>query len=70
MVLSSAPAWENVGQRGLATFAGVIVMEATKQIYAAQPQKAARQRVYMPARDLPRGINQGTARDGGEKVNP
>ena len=34
MVLSSAAAWEKIGQRWFPTFAGVIIFEATKQIYA------------------------------------
>jgi SAM-dependent methyltransferase len=35
MVLSSAAAWEEIGQRWFKTFAGVVMFEATKQIYAA-----------------------------------
>lgn len=34
MVLSSAAAWEQIGQRWFTTFSGVLVFEATKQIYA------------------------------------
>ncbi|MGF1639435.1 MAG: class I SAM-dependent methyltransferase [Rhodospirillales bacterium] len=34
MLLSSATAWENLGQRWFPTFAGVILFEATKQLYA------------------------------------
>jgi SAM-dependent methyltransferase len=34
MVLSSATAWDQIGQRWFPTFAGVIIFEATKQIYA------------------------------------
>jgi len=47
MVLSSAPAWEKIGGRIFSTFSGVIVMEAVKQIYAAQPaaQREARRGV-------------------------
>jgi len=33
MVLSSAPAWEEIGQRWFNTFAGVVIFEAMKQIY-------------------------------------
>lgn len=43
MMLSAAPALENLGNRLFATFAGVIVMEAVKQIYAGQPLSEARQ---------------------------
>jgi SAM-dependent methyltransferase len=32
--LSTAPAWEKLGQRWFSTFAGVTMVEATKQIYA------------------------------------
>jgi len=34
-VLSTAPAWERLGKRWFSTFAGVNLVEATKQIYAA-----------------------------------
>ena len=37
MILSSAAAWEELGQRCFTTFAGVVMVEATKQIYAAPP---------------------------------
>jgi len=37
MVLSAAPAFEQIGARIVSTFAGVIVIEAVKQIYAGQP---------------------------------
>jgi hypothetical protein len=51
MVLSSATAWEEIGQRWFTTVAGVIMVEATKQIYAGQdqPQPATRRRrSYVP----------------------
>lgn len=35
MVIASAPAWEQVGQRLFPTFSGVLISEAGKQIYAA-----------------------------------
>lgn len=44
MILSAAPAVENLGSRFFTTFAGVIVMEAAKQIYAGQPAESRRQR--------------------------
>lgn len=56
MVLSSAPAWERIGRYGLTTFAGVIVAEATKQIYAAQAVPKRRERVYIPFPNFPRGV--------------
>ncbi len=37
MMLSAAPALERIGPHLLSTFAGVIVIEAVKQIYAGQP---------------------------------
>ena len=53
MLLSSAGAWENIGQRWFTSFAGVVVFEASKQIFAGQGTWAtagARQRrVYLPA---------------------
>jgi SAM-dependent methyltransferase len=51
MLLRSAAAWERVGQRWFPTFAGVVLVEATKQIYAkpiaARPPR--RRLVYTPA---------------------
>jgi len=49
MILSSAPAWEEVGQRLFKTFSGVVMTEAVKQIYAASADTArVRERRYMP----------------------
>jgi SAM-dependent methyltransferase len=49
MILSSAPAWEQLGRRAFKTFSGVIMTEAVKQIYAtgATPLKK-RRRQYLP----------------------
>jgi SAM-dependent methyltransferase len=44
MVLSSAAAWEQIGQRWFPTFAGVIIFEATKQIYAGHVVYAEKKR--------------------------
>jgi len=51
MILRSAPAWERLGRRWFPTFAGVVMVEATKQIYAKPtPAKVPRGRlVYAPA---------------------
>ena len=59
MILRSAPAWERIGKRWFPTFAGVVLVEATKQIYAKPtPARAPRRRlVYAPA---PHGLS-GTA---------
>ena len=48
MVIASAPAWEQVGQRLFPTFSGVLISEAGKQIYAASSDtpKAQRRRRY------------------------
>jgi SAM-dependent methyltransferase len=47
MVLSSAGAWEEIGQRWFTSFAGVVMIEASKQIFAGQTIFAAnRQRAY------------------------
>jgi SAM-dependent methyltransferase len=57
MVLASAAAWERVGRYGLGTFAGVVMTEAGKQIYAAQPVLHAKRRpVYAP---IPSGTVKG-----------
>ncbi len=49
-LLAWAPAWEGVGERRLETFAGVVMIEAAKQIYGgalARPERR-RRRVYLP----------------------
>ena len=51
MVLRSARAWERMGTRWFPTFAGVVMVEATKQIYAKPVAVRAPKRrlVYSPA---------------------
>ena len=46
-----APAWERIGKRWFPTFAGVLLVEATKQIYAepAAIRAPRRRLVYTPA---------------------
>ena len=49
--LSTAPAWERAGDRWFSTFAGVTMVEATKQIYAVSSPAAAipaRRRLAFP----------------------
>jgi len=48
MILSSAPAWEKVGQRAFTTFSGVVMTEAVKQIYAASAVPARKRHRYLP----------------------
>jgi SAM-dependent methyltransferase len=49
MMLGSAAAWEKLGERWFTRFAGVAIIEASKQIYARPTaKKARRQRVYVP----------------------
>jgi SAM-dependent methyltransferase len=50
-LLSTAPAWERLGDRWFSTFAGVNLVEATKQIYAASGpvvSQASRRRLAFP----------------------
>jgi SAM-dependent methyltransferase len=51
MIIRSAPAWERIGKRWFPTFAGVLLVEATKQIYAkpAAIRVPRRRLVYTPA---------------------
>src|SRR6202045_873405 len=51
VMLRSAAAWERIGRRWFPTFAGVLLVEATKQIYAkpAAIRTPRRRLVYTPA---------------------
>lgn len=51
MILRSARAWERIGARWFPTFGGVVIVEATKQIYAkpAAARAPRRRLVYTPA---------------------
>ena len=51
LALASAPAWEKIGNRFLKGLAGVLLLEASKQIYAAAPLADARQPVLSPFRE-------------------
>lgn len=59
MMLTSAPAWEKIGDGWFPRFAGVNIIEATKQIYAAAPFTARPERrpAYVPARGSHRSIS-------------
>ena len=61
MMLRSASAWERIGKRWFPTFAGVVLIEATKQIYAkpATARTPRRHLVYTPA---PHGLSRQTVR--------
>lgn len=51
MMLRSANAVERIGERWFTTFAGVSIVEATKQLYAkpaAKRKESARRRAYVP----------------------
>lgn len=49
VALAAAPAWERLGAWGLSAFAGVAMVEASKQIYAAQPLLKTRARAVPAA---------------------
>ena len=62
--LRSAVAWERAGGAISAPFAGVHIVEATKQVYRAIPARRERQRRLVPALEpalapSPRGIEIG-----------
>jgi SAM-dependent methyltransferase len=49
MILRSASAWERIGQRWFNNFGGVVMIEATKQLYKPVAERAERrQTVYVP----------------------
>lgn len=55
MVLRSAPAWEKLGEKRFSRFAGVVLVEATKQLYAgtAVRDRTEGKRAYVA---LPQGF--------------
>lgn len=58
MALAAAQAWEQVGDRWFPRFAGVVMIEATKQIYAGAPlaARAERRPAYVQARGSNRTV--------------
>ena len=62
MLQRAALAWEQVGERWFPRFAGLVMIEATKQIYAATPARAKasrRERLVAPAPMRPVGARRG-----------
>jgi SAM-dependent methyltransferase len=59
VMLRAAPAWEQLGERWFTTFAGVVLAEATKEIYAktAESRRLQRRHVYLP---MPHGASPAT----------
>lgn len=55
-LLASAGAWENLGARWFPAFAGVTMVEASKQLYAATPVTRRRARIVVPARPVRRPV--------------
>lgn len=49
MALAAAPAWERVGRSWFQTFAGVLLIEAAKEIYAAGAVRVKPRTVFAPA---------------------
>ena len=51
MAIAAAPAWEKLGNSWFQTFAGVVMIEAAKEIYAASPVRAkpVRRPIFAPA---------------------
>lgn len=48
MMLTSAPAWEELGSRWFQTFSGAVVLEATKQIYAVPTERRRKRPALVP----------------------
>ncbi len=62
MLLSSAPAWEELGSRWFTSFSGVVMTEAAKQLYAGQPQaQEYPRRAYLPIPQRKRKVFPGRA---------
>ncbi len=70
MVLASAPAWEKLGVRWFPMISGVLMIEASKRLYAptavAKPQ---RRRVYVPLPPATPAPSGGSARAAPESPN-
>jgi SAM-dependent methyltransferase len=64
-LLRTAAAWERIGTRLFPTFAGVVIVEAGKQIYpaAAQQRRRARPAVVLPFPQTAAGLQAGQRRD-------
>ena len=58
MILSTANAWERIGERWLGLIAGVTLTEATKQVYSAVALPAR-----SPFRILPAPVRPAAARE-------
>lgn len=65
MFLSSSAAWERIGQAAFSRFGGVLISEATKQIYAGHPVAYKARRRYVVATEGSPGSN---SRTSGPKV--
>jgi SAM-dependent methyltransferase len=55
MVLRSAAAWEKIGERWFTTFAGISMVEATKEIYATSAPRQRQRRLQPRAVYIPIG---------------
>ena len=50
IVLASAPAWERFGKRVLSTFSGIVLIEASKQLYIRSSREAINEKkIYLSA---------------------
>lgn len=56
VMLRSALAWERIGERWFTRFAGVAMIEASKQIYAAKPKPARATRRQPVLAPVPQGV--------------
>ncbi|MDX1710631.1 MAG: methyltransferase type 11, partial [Rhodovibrionaceae bacterium] len=66
-ILRAAPAWERIGRRWFPRFAGVVMVEARKQLYAPTASVQRRQvgrRVVVP---FPQVASRGVARGSSER---
>ena len=51
LLLRSVAAWEKIGLRWFPGFAGILVMEVSKQVYAVTPATPQRRKAYAPVPD-------------------
>lgn len=67
LMLRSAPVWERIGSHLVPSFAGVLMVEATKQIYAGNPEPGRVRRRHLLTTGKPAPASQNSSERAGTK---